>query len=87
MIDNTQRDVKITRINELLILFNKLNIDTIEKLEAAGTKWNFLQFLSGSVRFGSVGGDCIGVNPYYLTHKTQTVGYLRGGGGDDSTMV
>ncbi|MEZ8991512.1 Vi polysaccharide biosynthesis UDP-N-acetylglucosamine C-6 dehydrogenase TviB [Vibrio breoganii] len=70
VIENTQRDVNIALINELSIIFNKLNIDTLEVLEAAGTKWNFLHF-----RPGLVGGHCIGVDPYYLTHKAQTVGY------------
>jgi UDP-N-acetyl-D-galactosamine dehydrogenase len=70
VIENTQRDVNIALINELSIIFNKLNIDTLEVLEAAGSKWNFLPF-----RPGLVGGHCIGVDPYYLTHKAQTVGY------------
>lgn len=70
VIENTQRDVNIALINELSIIFNKLNIDTLEVLEAAGTKWNFLSF-----RPGLVGGHCIGVDPYYLTHKSQSVGY------------
>lgn len=70
VIENTQRDVNIALINELSIIFNKLDIDTLEVLEAAGTKWNFLPF-----RPGLVGGHCIGVDPYYLTHKAQTVGY------------
>lgn len=70
VIENTQRDVNIALINELSIIFNKLGIDTLEILEAAGTKWNFLPF-----RPGLVGGHCIGVDPYYLTHKAQTVGY------------
>lgn len=70
VIENTQRDVNIALINELSVIFNKLNIDTLEVLEAAGTKWNFLPF-----RPGLVGGHCIGVDPYYLTHKAQTVGY------------
>jgi len=70
VIENTQRDVNIALINELSIIFNRLNIDTLEVLEAAGTKWNFLPF-----RPGLVGGHCIGVDPYYLTHKAQTVGY------------
>ncbi|GMM85630.1 Vi polysaccharide biosynthesis UDP-N-acetylglucosamine C-6 dehydrogenase TviB [Pseudoalteromonas sp. MTN2-4] len=70
VIENTQRDVNIALINELSIIFNKLNIDTLEVLEAAGTKWNFLPF-----RPGLVGGHCIGVDPYYLTHKAETVGY------------
>jgi len=70
VIENTQRDVNIALINELAMLFNKLNINTIEVLEAAGTKWNFLPF-----RPGLVGGHCIGVDPYYLTHKAQEVGF------------
>jgi len=70
VIENTQRDVNIALINELSIIFNKLGIDTLEVLEASGTKWNFLPF-----RPGLVGGHCIGVDPYYLTHKAQSVGY------------
>ena len=70
VIENTQRDVNIALINELSLIFNKLGIDTEEVLEAAGTKWNFLQF-----RPGLVGGHCIGVDPYYLTHKAIEVGY------------
>jgi len=70
VIENTQRDVNIALINELSLIFNKLGINTIEVLEAAGTKWNFLPF-----RPGLVGGHCIGVDPYYLTHKAQEVGY------------
>ena len=70
VIENTQRDVNIALINELSIIFNKLGIDTLEVLEAAGTKWNFLPF-----RPGLVGGHCIGVDPYYLTHKAQAAGY------------
>jgi UDP-N-acetyl-D-galactosamine dehydrogenase len=70
VIENIQRDVNIALINEIAILFNKLNIDTEEVLLAAGTKWNFLPF-----RPGLVGGHCIGVDPYYLTHKAQAVGY------------
>jgi UDP-N-acetyl-D-galactosamine dehydrogenase len=70
VIENTQRDVNIGLINELSLIFNKLNIDTEEVLKAAGTKWNFLPF-----RPGLVGGHCIGVDPYYLTHKAQSVGY------------
>ena len=70
VIENTQRDVNIALINELAMLFNKLGIDTHEVLEAAGTKWNFLPF-----RPGLVGGHCIGVDPYYLTHKAQEVGH------------
>ncbi len=70
VIENTQRDVNIALVNELSIIFNKLNIDTEEVLIAAGTKWNFLPF-----RPGLVGGHCIGVDPYYLTHKATLVGY------------
>ena len=70
VIENSQRDVNIAFVNELAIIFNKLNIDTEAVLEAAGTKWNFLPF-----RPGLVGGHCIGVDPYYLTHKAQEVGY------------
>jgi UDP-N-acetyl-D-galactosamine dehydrogenase len=70
VIENTQRDVNIALINELALLFEQLGIDTLEVLEAAGTKWNFLPF-----RPGLVGGHCIGVDPYYLTHKAQEVGY------------
>ena len=70
VIENTQRDVNIALINELAILFNRLGIDTEDVLKAAGTKWNFLPF-----RPGLVGGHCIGVDPYYLTHKAQAVGY------------
>jgi len=70
VIENTQRDVNIALINELALIFHKLGIDTIEVLEAAGTKWNFLPF-----RPGLVGGHCIGVDPYYLTHKAQEIGY------------
>lgn len=70
VIENTQRDVNIALINELALIFNKLDIDTLEVLEAAGTKWNFLPF-----RPGLVGGHCIGVDPYYLTHKAQSIGY------------
>lgn len=70
VIENTQRDVNIGLINELSLIFNKLGIDTEEVLKAAGTKWNFLPF-----RPGLVGGHCIGVDPYYLTHKAQSVGY------------
>ena len=70
VIENTQRDVNIGLINELAVIFNKLDIDTEEVLKAAGTKWNFLPF-----RPGLVGGHCIGVDPYYLTHKAQSVGY------------
>ena len=70
VIENTQRDVNIALINELSIIFNKLDIDTESVLEAAGTKWNFLPF-----KPGLVGGHCIGVDPYYLTHKSLEVGY------------
>src|SRR5690554_1509707 len=70
VIENTQRDVNIALINELSLIFEKLGIDTLEVLEAAGTKWNFLPF-----RPGLVGGHCIGVDPYYLTHKAQQVGH------------
>lgn len=70
VIENTQRDVNIALINELAILFNRLEIDTRDVLEAAGTKWNFLKFSPGLV-----GGHCIGVDPYYLTHKAKAVGY------------
>jgi UDP-N-acetyl-D-galactosamine dehydrogenase len=70
VIENTQRDVNIALMNELSLIFHKLDIDTLEVLQAAGTKWNFLPF-----RPGLVGGHCIGVDPYYLTHKAQEVGY------------
>lgn len=70
VIENTQRDVNIALINELALIFNKIGIDTMEVLQAAGSKWNFLPF-----RPGLVGGHCIGVDPYYLTHKAQEVGY------------
>ena len=70
VIENTQRDVNIALINELALIFNRLGIDTEEVLLAAGSKWNFLPF-----RPGLVGGHCIGVDPYYLTHKAQAVGY------------
>jgi UDP-N-acetyl-D-galactosamine dehydrogenase len=70
VIENTQRDVNIALINELAMLFNRLGIDTQEVLEAAGTKWNFLPF-----RPGLVGGHCISIDPYYLTHKAQAIGY------------
>ncbi|MEM1003212.1 MAG: nucleotide sugar dehydrogenase, partial [Bacteroidota bacterium] len=69
VIENTQRDVNIALMNELALIFNKMGIDTFEVLEAAGTKWNFLPF-----RPGLVGGHCIGVDPYYLTHKAQSMG-------------
>lgn len=70
VIENTQRDVNIALVNELALIFNKMGIDTLEVLEAAGTKWNFLPF-----RPGLVGGHCIGVDPYYLTYKATQVGY------------
>ncbi|WP_010483296.1 Vi polysaccharide biosynthesis UDP-N-acetylglucosamine C-6 dehydrogenase TviB [Pseudomonas sp. S9] len=70
VIENTQRDLNIALINELAIIFNKMGIDTEAVLSAAGTKWNFLPF-----RPGLVGGHCIGVDPYYLTHKAQSIGY------------
>ena len=70
VIENTQRDVNIALINELALIFNRLGIDTEEVLNAAGSKWNFLPF-----RPGLVGGHCIGVDPYYLTHKAQEIGY------------
>jgi len=70
VIENTQRDLNIALINELAMIFNKMGIDTLDVLEAAGTKWNFLPF-----RPGLVGGHCIGVDPYYLTHKAQQIGY------------
>ena len=70
VIENTQRDLNIALMNELAIIFDKLGIDTTEVLEAAGTKWNFLKF-----KPGLVGGHCIGVDPYYLTHKAEMLGY------------
>lgn len=70
VIENTQRDLNIALVNELSVIFDRLKIDTIEVLEAAGSKWNFLPF-----RPGMVGGHCIGVDPYYLTHKAEEVGY------------
>ena len=70
VIENTQRDLNIALMNELAIIFDKLGIDTAEVLEAAGTKWNFLKF-----KPGLVGGHCIGVDPYYLTHKAEMLGY------------
>ena len=70
VIENTQRDLNIALINELAMIFERLDIDTEEVLQAAGTKWNFLPF-----RPGLVGGHCIGVDPYYLTHKAQEIGY------------
>jgi UDP-N-acetyl-D-galactosamine dehydrogenase len=70
VIENTQRDLNIAFVNELAIIFDKLGLDTTEVLNAAGTKWNFLPY-----RPGLVGGHCIGVDPYYLTHKAELVGY------------
>jgi UDP-N-acetyl-D-galactosamine dehydrogenase len=70
VIENTQRDLNIALMNELAIIFHKIGIDTLEVLKAAGTKWNFLPF-----RPGLVGGHCIGVDPYYLTHKADMLGY------------
>ena len=70
VIENTQRDLNIALMNELSLIFHKIGIDTIEVLQAAGTKWNFLPF-----RPGLVGGHCIGVDPYYLTHKADKLGY------------
>jgi UDP-N-acetyl-D-galactosamine dehydrogenase len=70
VIENTQRDLNIAFVNELSVIFDRLGIDTLEVLEAAGSKWNFLPF-----RPGMVGGHCIGVDPYYLTHKAEEVGY------------
>ncbi len=70
VIENTQRDINIAFVNELAMIFNKMGIDTLDVLEAAGTKWNFLNF-----RPGLVGGHCIGVDPYYLAHKAQAVGH------------
>lgn len=70
VIENTQRDLNIALMNELALIFSKLGIDTLEVLQAAGTKWNFLPF-----RPGLVGGHCIGVDPYYLTHKAEKIGY------------
>jgi UDP-N-acetyl-D-galactosamine dehydrogenase len=71
VIENTQRDLNIALMNELAIIFDKIGIDTLEVLQAAGTKWNFLPF-----RPGLVGGHCIGVDPYYLTHKAEMIGYI-----------
>jgi len=71
VIENTQRDLNIALMNELALIFDKLGIDTNDVLEAAGTKWNFLKF-----RPGLVGGHCIGVDPYYLTHKAEKIGYI-----------
>ena len=70
VIENTQRDLNIALVNELAIIFRQMSIDTLDVLEAAGTKWNFLPF-----RPGLVGGHCIGVDPYYLTHKAEQLGY------------
>ena len=70
IIENTQRDLNIALMNELSIIFDKMNINTFEVLEAAGTKWNFLKFQPGLV-----GGHCIGVDPYYLTYKSKKLGY------------
>lgn len=70
IIENTQRDLNISFVNELALIFDRMNIDTLEVLEAAGTKWNFLPF-----RPGLVGGHCIGVDPFYLTHKAESLGY------------
>lgn len=70
VIENSQRDINIAFVNELALIFDKMDIDTLDVLEAAGTKWNFLHF-----RPGLVGGHCIGVDPYYLTHKAQEIGY------------
>jgi UDP-N-acetyl-D-glucosamine/UDP-N-acetyl-D-galactosamine dehydrogenase len=71
VIENTQRDLNIALMNELALIFDRLGIDTNDVLEAAGTKWNFLKF-----KPGLVGGHCIGVDPYYLTHKAEKVGYI-----------
>jgi UDP-N-acetyl-D-galactosamine dehydrogenase len=71
VIENTQRDLNIALMNELALIFHKMGIDTLDVLEAAGTKWNFLPF-----RPGLVGGHCIGVDPYYLTHKAERIGYI-----------
>ena len=71
VIENSQRDLNIAFVNELSVIFDRLGIDTLEVLEAAGSKWNFLPF-----RPGMVGGHCIGVDPYYLTHKAEEVGYI-----------
>jgi UDP-N-acetyl-D-galactosamine dehydrogenase len=70
VIENTQRDINIAFVNELAIIFERMGLDTLEVLKAAGTKWNFLPF-----RPGLVGGHCIGVDPYYLTHKAELMGY------------
>jgi UDP-N-acetyl-D-galactosamine dehydrogenase len=71
VIENTQRDLNIALMNELAVIFKRMNIDTNEVIEAAGSKWNFLKF-----RPGLVGGHCIGVDPYYLTHKAEKLGYI-----------
>ena len=71
VIENTQRDINIAFVNELSVIFERMGIDTVEVLEAAGSKWNFLKF-----RPGMVGGHCIGVDPYYLTHKAEQLGYI-----------
>jgi UDP-N-acetyl-D-glucosamine/UDP-N-acetyl-D-galactosamine dehydrogenase len=71
VIENTQRDLNIALMNELALIFDRIGIDTLEVLKAAGTKWNFLPF-----RPGLVGGHCIGVDPYYLTHKAEMLGYI-----------
>ena len=70
IIENTQRDLNISLMNELSLIFDKLNINTYDVIEAAGTKWNFLPF-----KPGLVGGHCIGVDPYYLAHKAESLGY------------
>src|SRR5215212_3943736 len=70
VIENTQRDLNIALVNELSLIFHRIGIDTLDVLDAAGTKWNFLPF-----RPGLVGGHCIGVDPYYLTHKAEMLGY------------
>ena len=70
IIENTQRDLNIALVNELSIIFEKMNIDTLDVIEAASTKWNFIKFTPGLV-----GGHCIGVDPYYLTYKSQKLGY------------
>ena len=70
VIENSQRDLNIALVNELSVIFGRIGIDTLDVLEAAGSKWNFLPF-----RPGLVGGHCIGVDPYYLTHKAEQVGY------------
>ena len=70
VIENTQRDLNIALVNELAIIFHRMQIDTLDVLEAAGSKWNFLPF-----RPGLVGGHCIGVDPYYLTYKAEELGY------------